>query len=172
MASEALAIAEAARDRFSICVAREAVGGTLRRMMRLEEAERHLDDAVDGFRELGGGSSRARSRREGSRCASPARPRREGPPRGVQARHRAEHQGAAAPKQLDRGDTPGARRVLAEAAQVTNAGGPAPEEWLDYAGVEVLLAEGERDEALEKEILAYERKDGTEKDIAARVWWI
>ena len=29
------------------------MGGTLRRMMRLEEAERHLDDAVDGFRELG-----------------------------------------------------------------------------------------------------------------------
>ena len=82
--------------------------------------------------------------------------------------------GSAAKALLDRGDTPGARRVLAEAAQVTNAGGPAPEEWLDYAGVEVLLAEGERDEALEKalEILAYERKDGTEKDIAARVWWI
>ena len=43
-------------------------------------------------------------------------------------------------------------------------------EWLDYAGVEVLLAEGERDEALEKalEILAYERVARTEQRLDAR----
>ena len=184
VASEALAIAEAARDRFSICVAREAVGGTLRRMMRLEEAERHLDDAVDGFRELGARwelasalTSRGITLRLAGKTDGAVKDLREAFKLVIELKERSIitwTAAALAKALLDRRDTLGARRVLAEAAQVTNAGGPAPEEWLDYAAVEVLLAEGERDEALEKalEILAYERKDGTEKDIAARAWWI
>ena len=104
-------------------------------MMRLEEAERHLDDAVDGFRELGARwSSRARSRREGSRCASPARPTeprkdlREAFKLVIELKERSIITTAAALAKalLDRGDILGARRVLAEAAQVTNAGGPLP----------------------------------------------
>ena len=53
LAAEALAIAETSGDRFSIAVAHEAVGGTMRHMMRLADAESHLDAAVDAFRALG-----------------------------------------------------------------------------------------------------------------------
>ncbi|HJS26692.1 MAG TPA: adenylate/guanylate cyclase domain-containing protein [Actinomycetota bacterium] len=184
VASEALAIAEAARDRFSICVAREAVGGTLRRMMRLEEAERHLDGSVDGFRELGARwelasalTSRGIARRLAGKDESAVADLREAFKlcRELKERSIITWTAAALARSLIvGGDTSGARRVLAEAAQVANTGGPAPEEWLDHAGVELLLAEGERDGALEKAlgILAFERKDGTDKDVAARVWWI
>ena len=52
LASEALAIAEASGDRFSIGVARQGVGDALRRLWHLEEAEPHLDRAVEAMREL------------------------------------------------------------------------------------------------------------------------
>jgi class 3 adenylate cyclase/tetratricopeptide (TPR) repeat protein len=184
VASEALAIAEAARDRFSICVAGEAVGGALRRMMRLDEAERHLDDAVDGFRELGARwelasalTSRGIARRLAGEMEGAVKDLREAFKlcRDLKERSIITWTAAALAKALiDDGDPAGARRVLAEAAEVANTGGPAPEAWLDYAGVEILLAEGERDDALEKArgILAFEREDGTDKDVAARVWWI
>ena len=52
---------------------RKAVGRTLRHMMRLDEAESHLDGAVDAFRASSGrgGSSPARSRLGVSRDGSP-----------------------------------------------------------------------------------------------------
>ena len=184
VASEALAIAEAARDRFSICVAREAVGGALRRMMRIDEAEPHLDAAVDGFRDLGARwelasalTSRGITRRLAGKIPASVADLRQAFKlcRELKERSIITWTAAALAKSLvDGGDTASARRVLAEAGQVANTGGPAPEEWLDYAGVELLLAEGDREEALEKalEILAFERTGGTEKDVAARVWWI
>jgi hypothetical protein len=52
--------------------------------------------------------------------------------------------------------------------------GPAPATWLLDAEAEILLAEGDRDDALDKalELLSDERADGLEKDVASRVVWI
>jgi thioredoxin-like negative regulator of GroEL len=72
------------------------------------------------------------------------------------------------------GDPGAARRVLEETASVASEETAATEDWLDYADVEILLAEGEREAALERalSILRYERGEGSSKDVAARVWWI
>jgi hypothetical protein len=72
------------------------------------------------------------------------------------------------------GDPGAARRVLDETASVASEETAATEDWLDYADVEILLAEGEREAALERalSILRYERGEGSSKDVAARVWWI
>src|SRR4029453_11056137 len=75
---------------------------------------------------------------------------------------------------VNAGDPGSARRVLDEGDSVANVHTAAGEDWIDYADVEILLAEGERDAALERalSILRYERDEGSAKDIAARVWWI
>ena len=64
--------------------------------------------------------------------------------------------------------------MLDETDSVASVHTAADEEWLDYADVEILLAEGEREAALEKalSVLRYERDEGTTKDVAGRVWWI
>jgi class 3 adenylate cyclase/tetratricopeptide (TPR) repeat protein len=53
LAQEALAIGEEVDDPFTVAVARESVGNSLRRMWRLDEALPHLESAVATFRELG-----------------------------------------------------------------------------------------------------------------------
>ena len=66
--------------------------------------------------------------------------------------------GASSPGRLPR--SPGrtsarhraARRVLEETASVASEETAATEDWLDYADVEILLAEGERDAALERAV--------------------
>jgi tetratricopeptide (TPR) repeat protein len=50
---EALEVAERADQPFTIAVAHQLVAASLRRSMRLEEAARHVDAAVVGFRGLG-----------------------------------------------------------------------------------------------------------------------
>ena len=76
LAAEALVVAETSGDRFSIAVAHEAVGGTMRHMMRLEDAEEHMDArSTRSASSARAGSSRARSRRGASLDGSPAGPR-------------------------------------------------------------------------------------------------
>ncbi|MEX2420878.1 MAG: tetratricopeptide repeat protein, partial [Actinomycetota bacterium] len=184
LASEALAIAEAARDRFSIAVARESVGGTLRRMMRLEEADIHLTGAVDGFRELGARwelasalTSRGIVRRLAGRGEEAVRDLQEAYRICVELKERSIitwTASALARALIAAGDPGAARRVLTDTAPLANADGPAPGGWLDEAEVEILLVEGEREQALEKalDVLQRERESGSDKDVAARVWWI
>jgi class 3 adenylate cyclase/tetratricopeptide (TPR) repeat protein len=183
-AAEALAIAEAAGDRFSIAVAREAVGGTMRRMLRLEEAEAHLDGAVNAFRELGARwelasalTSRGIARRLAGRAEDAVRDLREAYRLCRELKERSIitwTASALARALVNAGDAGAARRVLDETASVAGPHTAATEEWLDYADVEILLAEGEREAALERAlaIVGYERGEGTEKDVAGRVWWI
>ena len=82
--------------------------------------------------------------------------------------------GALARALVNAGDTGAARRVLDETDSVASVHTAADEEWLDYADVEIMLAEGEREAALEKalSLLRYERDEGRTKDVAGRVWWI
>ena len=184
LAAEALAIAETARDRFSIAVAREAVGGTLRHMMRLDEAESHLDGAVDAFRELGARwelasalTSRGIARRLAGRAEDAVTDLREAYRLCRELNERSIitwTAGALARALVNAGDTGAARRVLDETDSVASVHTAADEEWLDYADVEIMLAEGEREAALEKalSLLRYERDEGRTKDVAGRVWWI
>jgi hypothetical protein len=64
--------------------------------------------------------------------------------------------------------------VLEETSSIVGSGGPVSVDWLLEAEVEILLAEGDRDGALEKafELLRLERVQGSEKDVAARIWWM
>ncbi len=184
LAAEALAIAEVAGDRFSIAVAREAVGGTMRRMLRLEEAGSHLERAVDGFRELGARwelasalTSRGIARRLDARTDDAVKDLREAYRLCRELKERSIitwTASALARALVNAGDPGAARRVLDETASVASAHTAATEDWLDYADVEILLAEGEREAALERarSLLRYERDEGTAKDVAGRVWWI
>jgi class 3 adenylate cyclase/tetratricopeptide (TPR) repeat protein len=183
LASEALAIAEAARDRFSIGVAKESVGGTLRRMMRPEEAMTHLDGAVDAFRALGARwelASALTSRGLISRLLGDIEASvpdlREAHRLLVDLKDRSIISwtgGSLARALSDAGDPGAARRVLAETQPLASETEPAAA-WVLYAEVEILLAEGDREAALEKalDILRYEAEEGSEKDAAARRWWI
>jgi tetratricopeptide (TPR) repeat protein len=160
------------------------VGGTMRRMMRLEEAEKHLDGAVDAFRELGARwelasalTGRGITERLAGRAEEAVKDLREAYRLCRELKERSIVTWTAsslARALVATGDPGAARRVLAETAAITSAESPASEDWLDYAEVEILLAEGDRDAALEKAlaVLRYERDEATEKDVAARVWWI
>lgn len=74
----------------------------------------------------------------------------------------------------DAGETGLAREVLLETAPLASSEGPAPATWLLDAEAEILLAEGDRDGALEKalRLLADMRAEGIEKEVAAQVVWI
>lgn len=184
LCSEALALAEASGDRFSIGVAREAVGSALRRMGRLEEAEAHLDRAVDGFRELAARweaasalTSRGIVRRLAGRPQEAVEDLREAHRLCLELKERSIITWTAswlARSLADLRETGAARRVLAETAPIANAEGPASIDWLLDAEAEVLLAEGDHEGALERALtlLAAERGDGNEKGVAARVVWV
>jgi class 3 adenylate cyclase/tetratricopeptide (TPR) repeat protein len=184
LAAEALVVAEASGDRFSIAVAHEAVGGTMRRMMRLEDAEEHMDRAVDAFRKLGARwelasalTSRGIARRLAGRTQDAVKDLREAYRicRELKERSIITWTASALARALvNAGDPGAARRVLEETASIASEQTAASEDWLDYADVEIMLAEGEREAALERalSILRYERGEGSRKDVAARVWWI
>jgi tetratricopeptide (TPR) repeat protein len=184
LASEALALAEASGDRFSIGVAREAVGSTLRRMDRLEEAEAHLDGAVEAFRELSARwelasalTSRGIARRLLGRTQEAIADLREAYRlcRELKERSIITWTASSLAKALaDAGETGAARDVIAETAPLASAEGPAPATWLLDAEAEILLAEGDREAALERalELLHAERDVGTPKDEATRVVWV
>ncbi|GBC87014.1 Adenylate cyclase 2 [bacterium HR12] len=184
LAAEALAIAEGSGDRFSIAVAREAVGSALRRLWRLEEALTHLDAAAAAFRELGARwelasalTSRGLARRFAGDLEGALEDLREAYRlcRELKERSLITWTAAGLAKALvAAGDTGAARQILAEAASSARAEGPGTVDWLLDAEAEILLAEGERWEALERalEVLRFERERGNPKDVAAQVWWV
>jgi class 3 adenylate cyclase/tetratricopeptide (TPR) repeat protein len=184
LSSESLAIAEASGDRFSVAVARESVGNALRRTGRLAEAEPHLNAAVDGFRELGARwelasalTSRGTLHRVAGRIDQAVKDLREGYRLCRELKERGIVTWTA--NQLSialvrTGELQAAREVLEETSSIVGSGGPGSVDWLLEAEVEILLAEGDRDGALEKalQLLRLERGQGSAKDVAARIWWI
>jgi class 3 adenylate cyclase/tetratricopeptide (TPR) repeat protein len=181
---QALAIGDAKGDRFSIGVAREGVGSGLRRMWRLDEALPHLDQAVQAFRELGSRwelasalTSRGVLHRVAGRTSEAVGDLREafGICREVKERSIVTWTASVLAQALvASGDVKAARLVLREAAPVANPEGPAPVAWLHEAEVWVLLAEGDRDAALERatELAREARERGHAKDAAAWTWRI
>jgi tetratricopeptide (TPR) repeat protein len=184
LASEALALADASGDRFSIGVAAESVGSTLRRMDRLEEAETHLDRAVAAFRELSARwelasalTARGIARRLALRTQEAIADLREAYRlcRELKERSIVTWTASALAKSLtDAGETEAARRILLETAPMASAEGPAPATWLLDAEAEILLAEGDREGALDKalELLAERRSEDNPKEVATQVVWI
>ena len=183
LASEALAIAEASGDRFSVGVARQGVGDALRRLWRLNEAEPHLDGAVDAMRELAARwelasmlTSRGILRRLSGRPDDAVKDLREAfrlcgdlKERSIVTRTA----NALAEASVDAGDLKTAREVLGEAAAVATSEGPASFDRLTDAEVLILLAEGEQDAARERavDLLRLYREQGRPKDIAGQAWW-
>ena len=149
----ALVVAETSGDRFSIAVAHEAVGGTMRHMMRLEDAEEHMDRAVDAFRGLGARwelasalTSRGIARRLAGRAEDAVKDLREAYRLCRELKERSIitwTASALARAFVNAGDPGSARRVLDEIDSVANVHTAAGEDWIDYADVEILLAEGE-----------------------------
>ena len=184
LSSESLAIAEASDDRFSVAVARESVGNALRRTGRLMEAEPHLNAAVDGFRELGARwelasalTSRGTLHRVAGRIDQAVKDLREGYRLCRELKERGIVTWTAnqlAIALVRTGELQAAREVLEETSSIVGSGGPVSVDWLLEAEVEILLAEGDRDGALEKalELLRLERVQGSAKDVAARIWWM
>jgi class 3 adenylate cyclase/tetratricopeptide (TPR) repeat protein len=184
LSSESLAIAEGSGDRFSVAVARESVGNALRRTGRLMEAEPHLNAAVDGFRELGARwelasalTSRGTLHRVAGRIDQAVKDLREGYRLCRELKERGIVTWTAnqlAIALVRTGELQAAREVLEETSSIVGSGGPGSVDWLLEAEVEILLAEGDRDGALEKalELLRLEREQGSAKDVAARIWWI
>jgi tetratricopeptide (TPR) repeat protein len=184
LAAEALQVAEGSGDRFSIAVAHEAVGSALRRLWRPEEALVHLDAAVGAFRELGARwelasalTSRGLAHRFAGRLEEALADLREAYRlcRELKERSLITWTAAVLAKALvAAGEAEAARRVLGEVSQAARPEGPGSRDWLLDAEAEILLAEGQRWEALERalEVLRIERERGNPKDVAAQTWWV
>jgi tetratricopeptide (TPR) repeat protein len=184
LSSEALAIAETSGDRFSVAVARESVGNALRRIGRLNEALPHLNAAVDAFRELGARwelasalTSRGILHRLAGRIDPAVKDLREAYRLCRELKERGIVTWTAsqlAMALVRAGELQAAREVLEETAAVVDSRGPGSVDWLLEGEVEILLAEGDREGALEKalEVLRLEREHESAKDVAARIWWI
>jgi tetratricopeptide (TPR) repeat protein len=184
LASESLAIAEASHDRFSVAVARENVGNSLRRQARLDEALPHLDGAVEAFRELGarwelasGLTSRGILHRLARRVDLAVRDLREAYRLCKELKERSIvtwTSSELAKALVLAGDPPAARVVLEETMAMSISGGQGSLDWLYEAEAWVFLGEGDREAALEqaRQALEIERERGWTKDVATATWWI
>jgi class 3 adenylate cyclase/tetratricopeptide (TPR) repeat protein len=184
IAAEALAVAEGADDRFSIAVAREHVGGTLRRLWRLDEASPQMDRSVEAFRQLGARwelasalTSRGILHRLAGRIEQAIRDLREAYRlcRELNERSIVGWTASSLIRAFIRaGDLSAAREVLAEATTVAQDGQQGSETSLLQAETELLLAEGDRRAALARaeQVLARQKELGWTKDVAAQVWWM
>jgi class 3 adenylate cyclase/predicted ATPase len=185
LASEALAIAESTGDAFSIATAHESVGNSLRRLARLEQAEPHADRAVTLFRELGARwelasalTSRGILRRLLRRLDDAIKDLREAYRlcRDLKERSIVTWTAWALARSLaDSGEIAAARHVVEETATYVRAGDAAGTlDWMLEAETAIMLAEGDRDGALEHACRALEgvRERGRPKEVAAQVWLI
>jgi class 3 adenylate cyclase/tetratricopeptide (TPR) repeat protein len=185
LASRALAIAEGTGDAFSIAVARESVGNSLRRLARFEDAEPHLDRAVAAFRELGARwelasalTSRGVLRRLVRRLDEALKDLREAYRicRDLKERSIVTWTAWALARALaDGGEIASARQVVEETATYVRSGDAAETlGWLLEAETAILLAEGDREGALEHARKALEgvKERGRTKEVAAQVWMI
>jgi class 3 adenylate cyclase/tetratricopeptide (TPR) repeat protein len=185
LASRALAIAEATGDAFSIATARESVGNSLRRRGRFEEAEPHLDKAVASFRELGARwelasalTSRGIARRLLHRLDDAIKDLKEAYRicRDLKERSIVTWTAWALARALsDAGEIVAARQVVEETATHVRSGDAAQTlGWMLEAETAILLAEGDRDGALEHACRALDgvRARGRSKEIAAQEWMV
>jgi class 3 adenylate cyclase/tetratricopeptide (TPR) repeat protein len=181
---QALQLGRAMDDPFTVAVADEAVGNSLRRMMRLDEAEPYLDEAVRTFRDLGARwelaaalSDRADIYRLSGRLHAAEADLKESL---EVSRHLGERSlirwtaRELVRVYLAQGMRESTQRILDD-----------PTAWVEVADIEthwsrafaemvMALHDGERDQALRSagEILRLSREEGWPNALAADVWWV
>ena len=161
---EALEVGEAANQAFTAAVAHETVAASLRRLMRLDEALEHAEAAIRTFRELGSRwelasalGDRGAIHRMAGRSEEAADDLREAFVLCRDLRERA--LGAWTAAELARilamrGDTAGARQVLADPITSLADGEPGSVTALLMAAAVLALAEDDRETALTKSLAA------------------
>ncbi len=187
LALEALEVGRDAGQPFTTAVARETVSGSLRRMMRLDEAREHSDAAIRTFRELG-----ARWELAGAIGDRGTIHRLQG---GLEAAEEDLREAFRLCRELGeralvtwtaselarllvvRGDLAGARQMLEDPAARLSAAEPGSGADLLFAEATLALAEGEHDVAMDRALEGV-RADrdraggGLPNPVAARVWWV
>ena len=185
---EALEVGRASGQPFTVAVAREHVAGSLRRMMRLDEATEHADAAIRTFRELGARwelasaiGDRGTVYRLAGYLEEAERDLREAFRLCRELGERALVTWTVselARTLVARGDTAGARHVLEDPAARMSAAEPGSATAFLFAEAALALAEGEREVALEKAragVLADREGDGPSgvpNAVASRIWWL
>jgi class 3 adenylate cyclase/tetratricopeptide (TPR) repeat protein len=184
---EALEVGREAGQPFTAAVARETVSGSLRRMLRLDEAREHSDAAIRTFRELGArwelasafGDRGTIHRLRGDLLAAEEDLResfrlcRELDERALVTWTASE----LARLLVVRGDLAGARQVLDDPAARLSAAEPGSAAAFLFAEATLALAEGELEVALDKALAGVladrdQEGEGLPNPVAARVWWV
>ncbi|HEX2088649.1 MAG TPA: AAA family ATPase [Actinomycetota bacterium] len=187
LGEEALALGRKMDDPFTIAVAQETVGNSLRRMMRLSDAFAALDESVRLFRELGARwelasalGDRGRIHWLAMRFDLAETDVREALDLCFELEERnliAWTAGQLMLIQVSAGKRPEARAVSEEIADIVESG---TAEWrsglegLWMAEAALALAEGERDVGLEfaRRAWASSEEQGWRNELASVVWWI
>jgi class 3 adenylate cyclase/tetratricopeptide (TPR) repeat protein len=182
---EALAIGEDANQAFTAAVAHETVAASMRRLMRLDDALEHAEPAIRTFRELGSRwelasalGDRGAIHRMAGHFEEAEIDLREAFVlcRDLQERALVTWTAAELARILAvRGDTAGARQVLADPSSTLADGEPGSESALLMAGAVLALAERDRETALIKSVAALDSESGPRGVPNARaglVWWI
>jgi tetratricopeptide (TPR) repeat protein len=184
---EALEVGREAGQPFTAAVARETVAGSLRRMMRLDEAQQHSDAAIRTFRELGArwelasaiGDRGTIHRLQGDLEAAEEDLResfrlcRELGERALVTWTASE----LARLLVVRGDLAGARQMLDDPASRLSAAESGASADLLFAEATLALAEGERDVAVDRALSGVRAErdragGGPPNPVAARIWWV
>lgn len=184
VALEALVVGEEGGQAFTSAVAHETVAASLRRLMRLDEAQEHADEAVGTLRELGARwelasalSDRGVIHRLNRRMDEAERDLREAflLCRDLNERALVTWTAAELARILaQRGDPASARQILGDPAARIAEGEPGSATALLLAEAVTALAEGDPDTALRRslEALEVERSPhGVPNALAAQTWW-
>jgi class 3 adenylate cyclase/tetratricopeptide (TPR) repeat protein len=181
---QGLELGRAMDDPFTIAVADEAVGNSLRRMMRLDEAEPYLDESVRTFRDLGARwelaaalSDRADVYRLSGRLQAAEADMKESLEVSRHVGERSLIRWTARELirvYLAQGMRESAQRVLDDPSAWVEIGDTETHWSRAFAEMIVALYDGERDRALEgaTEILRLGREEGYPNAMAADVWWV
>lgn len=179
-----LELGRAIDDPFTIAVADEAVGNSLRRMMRLDEALPYLDEAVRTFRDIGARwelaaavSDRSDIHRLSGRLQQAEADLKESL---EVSRHLGERSlirwtGRELVRIfLAQGKRESAQRILEDTSVWVEVGDTEKQWSRTYAEMTMALHDGDRDRALRRalEVLRLDRAEGYSNPLAADVWWI
>jgi class 3 adenylate cyclase/tetratricopeptide (TPR) repeat protein len=181
---EALAVGERAAQPFSVAIAHQVVGTSLRRLLDLADALEHADAAVVGLRELGARwelASALADRGTIHRLAGAVEPSETDLREALLLCRALNDRALVSPTAAElartltlAGDTAGARSVLEDPHSRTAEDQPGAATALLTAEAAVSLAEGDREAALAKSVAALQRsakEPAAPNPHDAAVWW-
>jgi class 3 adenylate cyclase/tetratricopeptide (TPR) repeat protein len=184
LANQALELGQKMGDQFTMAVAQETVGNSLRRMMRLEESLPFLDEAVTIFRELGSRWELASALGDRGEVHFLAERLPEAEADLSAALDLCRQLGERSLVTwtscelvkilLAKGDLPAARALYEGSSELSATKEPGTRGGVLVAECWLALAEGDRDRARELalEVLELDRAEGWRNVVAARTWWV